>query len=409
MRPLGPPPHDDDADAPIAAVTDTRSFWDHLGATRAEEYAGLDILPLAPEPLPLPEPLEGDSALLADLPDPGMASLSDVLEAEPLHTGGTLAPDQPANSASPVAMAAAQAQEHSAHEVAPFFTDPPRPRRRSRGPSRLRYRLQRIWLTPVYRLAITVGTPVAALACGVALFFSDAGRREAVLGTITAMHSAVIERPEFMVTTLELPPTAPELEPALRAKLEPELPQSSFRLDLDALRERVEELDWVRSADLRLMADGGLSVSVTERSPALVWRSDEGLELLDAGGVRVARVAHRGARADLPLIAGRGADAHVAEALELLDAASPLGERLLGLLRVGERRWDLVLDRDQRIQLPERGALPALERIVALNQAQDLLARDVIHADMRNPARPVLRISQGAMDTLRDIRSQSME
>jgi hypothetical protein len=68
-----------------------------------------------------------------------------------------------------------------------------------------------------------------------------------------------------------------------------------------------------------------------------------------------------------------------------------------------------VLDRDQRIRLPEAAPVAALERVIALEQAQDLLSRDILVADMRNPARPVLQISAGAMETLRDIRSQSME
>jgi cell division protein FtsQ len=44
---------------------------------------------------------------------------------------------------------------------------------------------------------------------------------------------------------------------------------------------------------------------------------------------------------------------------------------------VGERRWDVVLDRDQRILLPETEPGRALERVLALDQAQDLLDRDV--------------------------------
>ena len=88
---------------------------------------------------------------------------------------------------------------------------------------------------------------------------------------------------------------------------------------------------------------------------------------------------------DLPLLAGAGAREHVREALALMDAALPLGDRLRGLVRVGARRWDLVLDRNQRIRLPEQGAMQALERVLALDQAQDLLARDLLFVDMRNP------------------------
>ena len=427
MRPLVPPGvpaqspdpcftrHDDDTgDAPVSAVTDTRSFWDHLGATRAEEYAAEDILPHVPVPVPpaVSTPLVDGFAPLGDMPDSASASLNDVLLAHDLSAADVLASAQHENSVSPAAMSAAYGldlAETRLPPVAPFASVPPRPRRRRAGASRLGYRLQRIWLTPGYRIALKLGAPVAAVAIGLVVYFSDESRHAAVVEAIEAAKSAVIERPEFMITSLELPETAPELEPALREKLALDLPVSSFRLDLDVLRRQVEELDWVRSADLRLVADGVLSVSLTERVPAILWRSEQDLELLDAEGVRVAIATHRAARSDLPLVAGRGANAHIPEALDLLDAAAPLGDRLRGLVRVGERRWDVVLDRDQRIRLPETGAVPALERVIALDQAQDLLARDLMVADMRNPARPVLQISAGAMETLRDIRSQSRE
>jgi len=112
---------------------------------------------------------------------------------------------------------------------------------------------------------------------------------------------------------------------------------------------------------------------------------------------------------DLPLLAGAGAREHVREALALMDAALPLGDRLRGLVRVGARRWDLVLDRNQRIRLPEQGAMQALERVLALDQAQDLLARDLLFVDMRNPNRPVLNVSPGALETLRAIRGTPSE
>jgi cyclohexyl-isocyanide hydratase len=52
--------------------------------------------------------------------------------------------------------------------------------------------------------------------------------------------------------------------------------------------------------------------------PAILWRSDDGLELLDGEGVRVAFLLNRGLRPDLPLIAGAGANAHIPEALDVL-------------------------------------------------------------------------------------------
>jgi cell division protein FtsQ len=108
-------------------------------------------------------------------------------------------------------------------------------------------------------------------------------------------------------------------------------------------------------------------------------------------------------RSDLPLIAGEGADRVVGEALTLLRAAGPLMPRLRGIVRVGERRWDMVLDNDQTIMLPEVAPFPALAQVIALNQTQDLLTRDVRAVDMRNPNRPTLRVSENAHEELRRI------
>ena len=67
----------------------------------------------------------------------------------------------------------------------------------------------------------------------------------------------------------------------------------------------------------------------------------------------------------------------------------------------------MVLDRGQRILLPAEGALGALERVVALDSAQQLLSRDVVAVDMRNPARPTLRLTGDAMTEL--TRNRSMQ
>ncbi len=423
-----PAPAEDVSDAPQSALSGGLDFWDHLAATRAQEYAQEDILAdvILPDPPALPPQGQGSArlslgdmsavhgfSLAQSLDVPPRADLSDdVLQEPPLQP----LPEHASllTSASSMALDAAHL-EAAVPFVGQTPSERPRAARRGKGQGtgwgtgRLAYRLQRIWLTPAYRIGFKIGTPLVAVFAAVVFFLLDDARRGAIMAQVDAVYDAVIDRPEFMVTKLQLPKMSPELEYTLNQKLVLDLPKSSFRLDLDGLRAEIEALDWVRSADLRLLSDGVLALSVTERVPAILWRSAVGLEMLDSEGVRVAYLSQRALRPELPIIAGQGADRHVAEALELLDAAVPLGDRLRGLVRMGERRWDVVLDRNQRIRLPETGAVAALERVLALHRAQDLLARDLLVADLRNPGRPILQIGEGALDTLLDIRSQSME
>jgi len=175
------------------------------------------------------------------------------------------------------------------------------------------------------------------------------------------------------------------------------------------MQAKVAALDVVEQVEIHIRPGGILAVEVQEREPVLVWRAPGAIELIDRTGHRVATLTGRAARPDLPLVAGPGATAHVPEALALVAAAAPLANSLRGLVRVGERRWDLVLASGTTVLLPEQNPVPALEQVLALDQAQELLARDITHIDMRNPNRPTLRLAQPAVAELRRIRSLSLE
>lgn len=269
----------------------------------------------------------------------------------------------------------------------------PPPPRRDPAPSRAAYRMNRLWLTPLFRAALRVGLPAFLIMLTVGLYFANPDRRLAISTWAGTVRSSIEERPEFMVTAMKIEGASAEVSNALRAIVPVQLPVSSFNLDLQALQARLEGFDAVASAGLQIRTGGVLTITIRQRTPALVWRSRTALELLDDTGHRVASIAERSARADLPLIAGDGADVAAAEAVTLLVAAGPLGPRVRGLVRVGERRWDLVLDHDQRILLPERDPVPALERVIALDRAEDLLSRAVALVDMRLSHRPTVRLA----------------
>jgi cell division protein FtsQ len=275
------------------------------------------------------------------------------------------------------------------------------PARRDPSPSRWAYRMQRLWLTPVFRVLVRFGLPVLVVGAVAGLVFHDDARRSALAQSLEGLREQFEQRPEFRVSYVSIDGVSSDLADAVRAKLALKLPQSSFDLDLDALRLKAEELDAVQAAELRVRSGGVLQVVLTEREPALVWRNADRLELLDATGHRVAGLGARGDRADLPLVAGEGADAATPEALAILDAAGPIAPRLRGLVRMGDRRWDIVLDRNQRIELPAENPIAALERLLALDQADRLLDRDILTIDLRQEQRPVLRLAPFALSEAR--------
>ena len=269
------------------------------------------------------------------------------------------------------------------------------------APSRAAYRLNRLWLSPLFRRLVTRLLPVA-IACGaLAAWGLQPQQRETFYGWAEQVRASVEARPEFQVRQMAVTGASPVLADAIRERLALEFPVSWFELDPQAIHSAVAQFDAIAEVEVTLELGGALTVVVREREPAAIWRRRGALELLDADGNRVAYIDRRAGRPDLPLVTGDGANAAIPEALALVEAAAPIADRLRGLTRRGARRWDVVLDRDQVIMLPARDPLPALERVLAMHRALDLLNRDVPVVDLRNAQRPTVRLGTEAMDYLR--------
>ena len=274
---------------------------------------------------------------------------------------------------------------------------------RDPAPSRLGYRFQRWMLTPGVRVAAKIGIPMLLVAGVAGAWFANPDNRAAFDATVTDTLESFQERPQFMVQSMNVTGAGAAAMADVATLLPTTFPVSSFALDLEALRARIENLEQIKSASVRIGQAGALEVRLTPRVPVALWRDGQTLRLIDAGGVRSGQIGARSDRLDLPLIAGDGAEANIQQALSIFAASGPLQERTRGLVRMGERRWDIVLDRDQRILLPAGDPVRALDRVIALDAAQDMLSRDVAVVDMRNAARPTLRMNEEAAAALRRV------
>jgi len=261
---------------------------------------------------------------------------------------------------------------------------PPQPRR-DPAPSRWGYRYQRLMLTPVFRKLLKVGLPVLIVGGLIAGWSARDANRQMVADAYTDMKTQIQQRDEFMVKVMAVDGADETLSSDIRTVLPLEFPVSSFDLDLEDMRQTVAALPAV---------------------PVAVFRSPDGLKLIDADAVLIQSIIARADRPDLPLITGDGARDHLAEGLEIYAVAGPLAPRMRGVVRMGERRWDVILESGQRVLLPTRDPVQAFERVVALNQAQDLLERDLAVVDMRHPSRPTIRLNEQAVATLRQTSAQ---
>lgn len=269
------------------------------------------------------------------------------------------------------------------------------------GPSKLAYRLHRAWAREGLRRLVTVYLPLAALGLVGWRVVSDDGLRVAAQEHLARAWETVAARPEFAVEGIVVSGGTGVLRARVRREIGPVAGLSSLTLDLGELRARVEAIGAVRRAELRFDTTGQLAVAIEAREPVALWRDGTGaLALIDREGVRIDRVAARADHPDLPLVLGEGAERAVAEALALLEASPALKPRLRGLVRVGERRWDIVLDQGLTILLPEEGAVAALERALLVHARERLFDAHLAAVDLRVPGRPTLRLAPDAAEGL---------
>lgn len=266
------------------------------------------------------------------------------------------------------------------------------------APSRWAYRFERLMLTPLFRKVLKIGVPFCLTFMLGTLWLSDNERQEKLMLAVADIQQKFETRPEFMVKLLAVEGASLKTEEDIRRIFPIEFPVSSFDLKLDGIRELIAALPAVADVSVRVRQGGVLVAEISERQPVALWRHRGGLGVVDLDGVVIAALAAQSNRPNLPIVAGDGAEREIAEALDIFLAAAPLGARVRGLVRMGERRWDVVLDRGQRILLPEDLPVRALERVIVLNQVQDMLERDIAAVDMRLAERPTIRMTEQAID-----------
>jgi cell division protein FtsQ len=166
-------------------------------------------------------------------------------------------------------------------------------------------------------------------------------------------------------------------------------------LDPEAIRAHVEKLPWVKSASVRRGLDGTLTVRIDEFAPFALWQRDGKFYLIDRDGEAIA-VPDPGRFNQLIVLVGDNAPQHAGDLVAMLGLEPELKARVRAAVWVGDRRWNLRLDNDVDVKLPEVNPTGAWLELARLEREQGLLKRDLSTIDLRLPDRLVVRLAPDA-------------
>lgn len=197
----------------------------------------------------------------------------------------------------------------------------------------------------------------------------------------------------FRLTSVRLEGASPQSSPDILRAAALTTGAPLFAVDLEAARQRVEQVGWVKSARVLRLAPNTVVIAVNERKLLAVWQHDGHVAVIDAGGV-TAPEADPARFASLPLVVGDGANTAAAAILPLVASRPRLTARLDALVRVDDRRWDLRLKDGTIVQLPASDEEAALIRLDQLDQQSRILDLGFSRIDLRDPEMVMVRPRQ---------------
>ena len=239
--------------------------------------------------------------------------------------------------------------------------------------------------------------PVVAMAAaavvligGVALMLATGGRAHALTAGMTSDVAAGLGRAGFRVSSVVVEGASRFSVPYIvkAAAIEHDAPLMG--VDLDQVRERVQQVGWVKSVRILRLLPDTIVLAVSERPRLAVWQAHGQSRVIDPEG-QVIPEADAGLFVDLPLVVGDGAPQAAGALLPELQSRPRLTAKLDAAVRVDQRRWDLRLKDGSLIQLPALGQDAALIQLDQLDQKDRLLDLGFERIDLRDPEMVVVR------------------
>ena len=161
-------------------------------------------------------------------------------------------------------------------------------------------------------------------------------------------------------------------------------------LDLGDIHQRLMSIGWVGEARVERRLPNTLIITLNERQALALFQDKDGHHVIDRSGEVINNVAPEGFT-HLPVIKGQKAPQNAQQILTILKKEPELFAEVWSLSYQSERRWDVFLRNNIRIQLPEMDPNKAWSKLAEMDRAHKLTNRDVINIDLRIPGKLVIR------------------
>lgn len=171
--------------------------------------------------------------------------------------------------------------------------------------------------------------------------------------------------------------------------------ESIFLSTPQEVKDRLEDITWIRQATVRRQLPNTLYLIIEERKPIALWQHHKRHFLVDGDGIIIGNQIPA-EFSKLMILVGDDAPVHAPFLLKILEKFPDLKQLITGIVRVGNRRWDLQLNGAIEVKLPETNMEEALIRLSLLLKNRTLDPTEINYIDLRVPKQMILRLSPTA-------------
>jgi len=169
------------------------------------------------------------------------------------------------------------------------------------------------------------------------------------------------------------------------AKLEADKNTAIFSINLENVKNNLEKNPWIKNVYIERRMPTTLYIGIVERVPIAIWQINKKLFLIDNEGRKITKSNIDIEKFSyLPHVVGSDANIYANKLIEDVGQYPKLASKIISSVRYGERRWNLNLQENIIIKMPETGFEEALQYVVKLNKTSKLFNKNYKTIDLRD-------------------------
>ena len=171
-------------------------------------------------------------------------------------------------------------------------------------------------------------------------------------------------------------------EPTILKVLNANKDSPIFALKLDEIRTNLKKNKWIKDVYVSRRLPNTVYIKLFEREPIAIWQINNQLFLIDEEGYKISKNIR--SFPHLLHVVGEGANIYAGKLVLELKKYPALMNKTLAAVRLGDRRWDLNLEDNISIKLPQKDFEKALKYVDALNEVSKLFNQNYKVLDLRD-------------------------